>query len=247
MANSLILNLPVKLGLELMAVIGANGVNPERKLLHDVIDEIDRIRLCVAGVNFQGPDSGGIVDGCVLEPLNSFSCVTDKFQELDIDLDVVSRSLFFVSQRRDSSNGSVPRQAIHSVPPEDIINATRGDLDVMVALQVPDDPLRTEMVLSPQVQDLFLNGMGYSAGQVIPGSSLTADQPQLTGDLVGPFPLVKRVARDPEISAGLRNVLRLDGVVQDLEFSINFALNFRNAHSRPPGGKESYLTCQAYS
>jgi hypothetical protein len=55
--NAAILDVPVKLGLELMTVVGADGVDPERELLHDVINEVDRVRLCVAGIDLQRPDS----------------------------------------------------------------------------------------------------------------------------------------------------------------------------------------------
>lgn len=247
MSNSAVLDVPMKLGLELMAVVGADGVDPERKLFHDVVHKVDRTRLCVAQIDFQRANSRGIVNGGVLEPLDRPSPRTDEFEELDVDLDMVTRDLFFISHRGDGSNGSVFRQAVHPVAPEDVIDAAGGDLDVVVTHQVPDDPLRTEVVPSPQVQYLVLDGLRDSAGQVIAGASLAGDEAELAGDLEGPLPLVERVARDPEISARLRDISRANCVTENLELALNLPFRYLRAHSRPPEGGVSYLTCQAYS
>ena len=47
MADALILDMPVELGLELMAVVGPDLLDAERELFDDVIDEVDRVGLCV--------------------------------------------------------------------------------------------------------------------------------------------------------------------------------------------------------
>jgi hypothetical protein len=83
----------MELSLKLVAVIGANRMDPERELLHDVVDEVDGIALRVAGINYQGPDPGGVVDGGVLKPLDRLSCGANEFKEFDLNLDVVPRCL----------------------------------------------------------------------------------------------------------------------------------------------------------
>ena len=45
MADALILDVPVELGLELMAVVGPDFLDAERELFDDVIDEVDRVCL----------------------------------------------------------------------------------------------------------------------------------------------------------------------------------------------------------
>ena len=45
MTNSFILNMPVKLGLELMATISADRMNPKWKLLNYIVDEFAGVSL----------------------------------------------------------------------------------------------------------------------------------------------------------------------------------------------------------
>ena len=66
MADPLVGQMPVKQGLELMPAIRADGVNPERKLPHDVIDERDGVLLRVSAVDAQRADPRGVIDGRVL-------------------------------------------------------------------------------------------------------------------------------------------------------------------------------------
>ena len=55
MADALILDMPVELGLELMAVVGPDLLDAERELFDDVIDKVDRIGLCVFVVDLERP------------------------------------------------------------------------------------------------------------------------------------------------------------------------------------------------
>lgn len=58
--------MPVKLGLELMPVVGANGMDTKRKLADEVVDERDGILLIMPLVDFERADPSGVVDGRVL-------------------------------------------------------------------------------------------------------------------------------------------------------------------------------------
>ena len=71
--------MPMELSLELVSVVGADRTNPEREHFHYVIDEIDGAMLRVEGIDFQGPDPGGVVDCGVLESLDRFSRRTHEF------------------------------------------------------------------------------------------------------------------------------------------------------------------------
>ena len=68
MPDALVLDVPVELGLELMAIVGSDFLDAERELFDDVIDEVDGVGLCVFVVDFEGPDAGCVVDGSILEP-----------------------------------------------------------------------------------------------------------------------------------------------------------------------------------
>jgi hypothetical protein len=60
--DPLIGQVPVEQRLELVAAVSAHGVNPEGKLLDDVVDEGDGVLLGVAVVDLEGPHPRGIVD-----------------------------------------------------------------------------------------------------------------------------------------------------------------------------------------
>ena len=99
MADPKILDMPVKLGLELMAVIGPDLTNAKRELLDDMIDEINGIGLGVFFVDFQCANAGCIVDCSVLEAANFLSLFAFESQELDIHLDMMAWHLFWVPLR----------------------------------------------------------------------------------------------------------------------------------------------------
>jgi hypothetical protein len=54
--DTAVLDVPMELGLELMATIGADALDAEGELLADVFDEVDGIGLVVAAVDLQSPD-----------------------------------------------------------------------------------------------------------------------------------------------------------------------------------------------
>lgn len=192
--HSKIFDMPMELSLKLVPVVSADRMNPEGELFHDIIDEIDGVPLIVAGINFQGPDPGGVVDGGVLEPLDRLSSRAKEFQELDVNLDVVPRCLFLVPLGRNSSDGTILREAVHPVAPEDLVDASRGYLGGVVTDQVPDDPLRPEMVFSPEMQNLLFDRDRNPAGEIASRPSFPIDQPRFTSDFEGFFPFIKRVA-----------------------------------------------------
>jgi len=97
MADSQILDMPMELGLELVAVVSPYFLDAEGELFDDVIDEGDGICLVVLFKDFQGTDARGVVDSSVLESTDLLTLFSDKCQELDIHLDVMAGDLFVVS------------------------------------------------------------------------------------------------------------------------------------------------------
>ena len=139
----------MELSLELVPVVSANRMNPERELFHYVIDEIDGATLRVAGIDFQGPDPCGVVDGGVLEPLDRFSRRSYEFQELDVDLDVIPRRLLLVPLGWNRSNGAILWESIRTVASKDLVDPSSVYFSGVITHQVPDDPLRPEVVFPP--------------------------------------------------------------------------------------------------
>jgi hypothetical protein len=66
-ADAFVLDMPMEFRLELMAVIGSDFLNAERKGCNDMIHEIDGIGLVVTFVDLQGTDSFRIINGRVLK------------------------------------------------------------------------------------------------------------------------------------------------------------------------------------
>ena len=74
-----IIDMPMELSLKFLSVVGEDRMNSERELFQYVFDEVDSAALIVAGMDIQGSDLRGIVDGCVLEPLDLFSLKSIEF------------------------------------------------------------------------------------------------------------------------------------------------------------------------
>ena len=51
MSNAFVLDMPMELGLELMAIVSSNFANAERELRYDMINEVDRVCLRVLVVD----------------------------------------------------------------------------------------------------------------------------------------------------------------------------------------------------
>ena len=74
-----------------------------------------------------------------------------------IHLDVMAWHLFAVSFGMDLAHTGSTRKTVQAIAPEDSVDAGIRDLEAVIALQVPDDPDRPQMVLTPEVQNLFLD------------------------------------------------------------------------------------------
>lgn len=66
MANTQILDMPMKLRLELMAIVGPDFPDTKRELVDDMIYEVYGISLCVLFIDFQGTHARGVIDCRVL-------------------------------------------------------------------------------------------------------------------------------------------------------------------------------------
>ena len=89
--------MPVELGLELVPSIGSDGIDPKRKLLDHVINELDGALLIVLPVDLKRSDTGCVIDSRVLIASDLVSFVVFQRQELHIDLNMMPRNRFSVS------------------------------------------------------------------------------------------------------------------------------------------------------
>lgn len=81
MADALILDMPVELGLELMPIVGSDFFDAEWELFDDVIDKVDRVGLCVLVIDLERPDTRSIVDGGILEASYLLAALADEGEE----------------------------------------------------------------------------------------------------------------------------------------------------------------------
>lgn len=79
MADIFVLDMPVELGLELMAVIRTDFLDAKWKLLNYVFHEVYRIRLCVLFVDLKSSDTSCVINGCVLEATYLFALLSYEF------------------------------------------------------------------------------------------------------------------------------------------------------------------------
>ena len=106
-----------------MAAVGADALNAEGELLDDVFDEVDGIGLVVTAVDFQSPDAGCIIDCGVLVALDHAATFALENEELDIDLDMMTRDLFLLSLGMNGPRSGFARKTAQVVAPQNAIDA----------------------------------------------------------------------------------------------------------------------------
>ena len=151
MTDALVLDVPMELGLELMAIVGADLADPEGEPGNDVVDEGDRIGLGVPVVDLERPDAGRIINGGVLVALDRLAVFSLKDQKLHVDLDLVPGDLLLIALGMDLTNPRAARKPVQAIAPENAIDAGIRDLDVVIARQIPDDPDGSQVVSPPQM------------------------------------------------------------------------------------------------
>src|SRR5215470_1049531 len=95
--DTLVGEMPVEEGLELLPAIRAHRVDAKRELLDDVVEERDRVLLRVARVDLEGPHPGGVVDRRVLVAADALAALALQRQELHVDLDVMAGDLLLMA------------------------------------------------------------------------------------------------------------------------------------------------------
>lgn len=125
--------------------------------LDEKIDEVDGVGLRVAPVDLQGADPCSVINRGVVVTLDLLILCSSEDQELDVHLDMVAWHLFVVALGMDLPRTRPPRKAVQAMPLQSAIDARVRDFDGVIALLIPDDPDRSEMVLESEVKDLLFD------------------------------------------------------------------------------------------
>ncbi len=97
MVNSLIFDMPVELSLKFMSAVRSHSVDAKWELVDHVVDELTGVDLVVPGVDSQSTYTRCIIDRGVLVSPDSPLIFIQTFQELNINLNMMSRYLLFIS------------------------------------------------------------------------------------------------------------------------------------------------------
>lgn len=107
--------MPMKLGLELMAVVGSDLANTKREGPDDVVNEVDGACLGVFLVDFERSHPGRVINGGKLKTAYLLVSFSFECQELDVHLNVVTGYLFVVSLGVHLAQTGTARQTIDAV------------------------------------------------------------------------------------------------------------------------------------
>lgn len=133
MADALIFDVPVELGLELVAVVGSDLFDAERELFDDVIDEVDRVGLSMFVVDFERPDARRVIDSSILEPADLLAALADEGEELDVHLDVMAWHLLVITLGVNFAHAGSARQSANTVTAQNARYTSVGDFDVVIS------------------------------------------------------------------------------------------------------------------
>jgi hypothetical protein len=139
MANALVFDVPVKLGLEFVPIVRPHLPDAEREALDDVVEEIDGVGLGVPAVDLEGPGGRSVVDGGVLVAFDRLSVFFPEDQELDVNLYLMARNLLLVAGGMDLAEPRTSWEPVQAIALEDTGYAGRGVLQWQVS-RMPRQP-----------------------------------------------------------------------------------------------------------
>ena len=114
--------MPMELGLELVPIVCPHLANAERKLFDDVVDEKDGVCLCMPLINFEGANSGCIIDSGVLETANLLAAFSFEGQKLNVNLNVMSWNLFLIALSEQFTHPRASGKPVEAVTFENAVN-----------------------------------------------------------------------------------------------------------------------------
>jgi hypothetical protein len=130
--NAFIFDVPMELGLELMAIVRPDFLDAEGKFFDDVVDKVDRIGLHVLIIDLEHPDPGCIVDSRILEPTDFLAVQASEGEELDVHLDVMAWNLLVVALGVDFAHTRSARQSANAIAAQNAGYASVGDFNAVI-------------------------------------------------------------------------------------------------------------------
>ena len=121
--------MPVKVGLELGAIVGLNDKDAEGESPEDVINEGDRRALIARVKNLQHANPRAVVDGGEL--IKPPARARDALEKLDVDLQAMPRLRLLVARPavRVPPVLVVGRQPVHAMPGQNAMHGGAGETD----------------------------------------------------------------------------------------------------------------------
>ncbi len=155
MSNAQIFDTPMELRLELVTIVGSDFAYTEGELFNDVVDEVDRVGLGMFFIDLERPNAGRVINGRILEATCLLALLSNKSQELDIHLDMVTRNLLVVAFGVNLTRVRSARQPPHAVALKYSIYGCIGQFDAVIARKVPHNPFGSEVVFAPEMKHLI--------------------------------------------------------------------------------------------
>lgn len=228
-----IFDMPMEFCLELVTVVSSNFANAERKLLYDVVNEIDGVCLRMLLVDLEGPNSGRIVDRCVLKTTNLFALFSLKGQKLKVHLNVMPWHLLLIAFGVQLAHSCASEQPIKTIAFEDAVDPSIRNFDAMVARQIPNYPDRSQVIFAAQIQN-FLDDLSWRLIGGIFRNRFGILQPSFAMLLICFAPSVETGPTDPKIPAGFAGVTDLLSVLEHSKFALNVAFFVRHEYFLHP-------------
>tara|TARA_R110001592_G_scaffold197769_3_gene445788 strand:- start:5541 stop:6158 length:618 start_codon:yes stop_codon:yes gene_type:complete len=201
----------VKLGLKFVTVVCSDFLNAKRELLNDMINKVNRVSLCMFGVNFECSDPGRIVDRSILEASGFLPLLSYESQELNVHLNMMPRDLFVVAFCVDLAHTRTAGKPVDAMTFQHSRDRRIGYFDAVITLKIPNNPHGPEMVFAPEMEDFLLDLNWRSV--CMPFRDWWAVYETIFAILhVGLAPAVKTGPANPKVTACLGHMSGLVGI-----------------------------------
>jgi hypothetical protein len=176
------------------------------------------------GIDLEGSDTGRIIHGGILKTANFLPISPHEIEKFHISLDLMTWNLFLVALGQYGPCFGIPRETIHPIPFENLINPSRGYLDPVVALQKPGNSQLSQMICLSKIENLFFDFWWDTQGRIF-RTRLTIDQSFFSIGSTSFSPLMKSLPGYSEVTASLRDITNPLSISEDTELSSNLTLN----------------------
>ena len=140
-------------------------------------------------IDLERPNAGRVINGRILEATCLLALLSDKSQELDIHLDMVTRNLLVVAFGVNFTKACSARQPVQTVAFEYPVYRCIAYFDVVITRKVPHNPFGSEVVFAPEMKHLIRHFRRCPVGRVF-RNGFGIDQTIFAIALIGALPSV---------------------------------------------------------